>query len=743
MEQVARILARRIAGLFLVLSLLIPVTAPATTSANLDLVGCIPGETADLALEGDFAFCATRSGLLVLDLAGGADPVPVGFLPMPDDARGIAVRAGLAYLAPEDVGLRVVDVSDPTAPFEIGSCPLPGGYGGDIVLGVAHAFVAHRYYGVRVFDISDPGAPAVVSFLPLSHQVRDLELVGDTLYAAGDNAGLRIIDVSDPTHPILTQTFDVPGSVRGVRVRDDYAFLSAGGTGMHVVDLGGEEPVLVGGCSLDFDFPYGTYNYRMDLAGDYAFAALADHGIGVVNIADPTRPVEVTYLDLPGWARRITIRDGFAHLGCLFGGFTVVDIFDPKLPVQTGHYGLVGWARDLRVEDGLVYLAGGYAPPEEKGRKADGGTRVYSAAGLFILDPVDPAWPEILSFGQTYIDPIQLAVGGGYAYLADYLAGVRIFDVSDPNAPEFVYDIYEMGAIFWEVEVAGDYLYAISDWHGLQIFDVTDPALPVEVGSCDELIGYHLDVQGAYVYGSAFYDGFCVFDVSDPAAPAVVSTLPLSGYSNGVFAAGDRVYMANSLHGLVVFDVSDPLAPVELGSFPTPDYAQAVFVVGDLAYVAALEAGVRIIDVSDPQNMQEVAFNGLPRSACSVAVAGDLVYVTSSRCGLYVLEQQVAAGLDPVPPANLALRQNYPNPFNPSTTICFDLPDPARVDLRVYDVSGRLVRVLLAGEALPAGRHETMWNGRDGAGLAVGAGVYFYRLEAGAFTQTRCMTLLK
>ncbi|MBK6733511.1 MAG: family 16 glycosylhydrolase [bacterium] len=94
-------------------------------------------------------------------------------------------------------------------------------------------------------------------------------------------------------------------------------------------------------------------------------------------------------------------------------------------------------------------------------------------------------------------------------------------------------------------------------------------------------------------------------------------------------------------------------------------------------------------------------------------------------------------------PAGYALHPCHPNPFNPSTTISFDLPEPAAVRLAIHDLSGRLVRTLVAGEMTGSGRHEVVWNGRDEAGQVMAAGVYFYRLDAAGYSETRRMTLLK
>jgi flagellar hook assembly protein FlgD len=89
------------------------------------------------------------------------------------------------------------------------------------------------------------------------------------------------------------------------------------------------------------------------------------------------------------------------------------------------------------------------------------------------------------------------------------------------------------------------------------------------------------------------------------------------------------------------------------------------------------------------------------------------------------------------------LGQNVPNPFNPFTTIHYALPEASDVTLVVYDAAGRRVKTLLDVSSMPAGNHEVPWNGVDDRGNRVASGVYFYRLQAGAFVQTRRMVLIR
>jgi len=93
-------------------------------------------------------------------------------------------------------------------------------------------------------------------------------------------------------------------------------------------------------------------------------------------------------------------------------------------------------------------------------------------------------------------------------------------------------------------------------------------------------------------------------------------------------------------------------------------------------------------------------------------------------------------------PKDFSLAQNYPNPFNPTTTISYALPTNAFVKLVVYNILGQKVKTLV-DEAQTAGFRQVVWNGQNDRGETVGSGIYFYRIQAGDFTKTAKMSLLK
>ncbi|MFQ6032380.1 MAG: FlgD immunoglobulin-like domain containing protein, partial [Candidatus Zixiibacteriota bacterium] len=93
-------------------------------------------------------------------------------------------------------------------------------------------------------------------------------------------------------------------------------------------------------------------------------------------------------------------------------------------------------------------------------------------------------------------------------------------------------------------------------------------------------------------------------------------------------------------------------------------------------------------------------------------------------------------------PKEFALMQNYPNPFNPETEISYTLPHDSHVKLVIYNVKGQKVKTLV--EEYQAAGHKTVrWDGTDDNGNKLASGIYFYRLQAGDFVQSKKMVLMK
>ena len=95
-----------------------------------------------------------------------------------------------------------------------------------------------------------------------------------------------------------------------------------------------------------------------------------------------------------------------------------------------------------------------------------------------------------------------------------------------------------------------------------------------------------------------------------------------------------------------------------------------------------------------------------------------------------------------MPPNKYELTQNYPNPFNPATTIRYSITTPSKVKLQIFNALGEEI-VSLVNKEQSAGTYEVIWDGKDKYDNAVSSGIYFYRINAGQFSETRKMILLR
>lgn len=176
---------------------------------------------------------------------------------------------------------------------------------------------------------------------------------------------------------------------------------------------------------------------------------------------------------------------------------------------------------------------------------------------------------------------------------------------------------------------------------------------------------------------------------------------------------------------------------LQSGSGPSPLFLTSNRTPGELN-VGAVKVDGR--GASGEGTLVELVFK-----ARGTAAAGDFKVSESVLVGVDgavdLLSRVEIGDLDPSP-GQYGLNQNMPNPFNPSTAIGFQLPEAGQVHLAIYNLLGQEVRVLV-NERKAAGSFTVTWDGTDALGRRLASGVYLYRIQAGRFSETRRMLLLK
>ncbi|MCP4546377.1 MAG: hypothetical protein GY835_07920 [bacterium] len=305
----------------------------------------------DAAVAGEYALLALDGiGLGIISI-GGAMAAPVmGVIDTPGLAGDVVLtgRSGHAFIADGEAGLQVADVTDPTAPVNIGGIDLIG-FAHAVDVEGSLAAVAVGSSGCRLLDISTAETPLLLGEAVGAVTVYDVALRGGYLYAVGD-AGCDVFDVADPAAPVHVQTLPLGGIARGIDFAGDYACVAAGSAGLIILDIA--DPELVGiAAALD------TNGDARDVVvdGDYAFLADGSAGLCVIDLTDPAAPALAAGFTTAGSAERLDHGTGFLYVTG-DAGLEVVDVSNPTGPIAVGQ---MARGEAVTVHGGRVYLPDG------------------------------------------------------------------------------------------------------------------------------------------------------------------------------------------------------------------------------------------------------------------------------------------------------------------------------------------------------------------------------------------------
>lgn len=177
----------------------------------------------DMVIEENNALIADGFGFTILDISKRS--IEVGSCDTPGTAVGVAIAGSSAYIADEEGGLRILDISDSTHPVEVGFFNTPGS-AKDVEVAGSYAYIAGGTSGLHILDISNPANPAEVGFYDTPGNAESLVILDNYAYVTDNESGLRIVDVSNPARPIEVGFHDTPGKAFDVVVEGNYAYIA-------------------------------------------------------------------------------------------------------------------------------------------------------------------------------------------------------------------------------------------------------------------------------------------------------------------------------------------------------------------------------------------------------------------------------------------------------------------------------------------------------------------------------------
>ena len=278
--------------------------------------------------------------------------------------------------------------------------------------GLAYVGTSDGFY---IIDVSNPTTLSMIGYYNDSVEIDWIYgcvVQNQLAYLANGNDGLFIMNVTNLSNPTKKGELALPSVSTDIKLKDKYAYIPVYSGGIRVVDITDPTaPIDASGFVSTASDAYGVA-----ITGNYLFVAVSHQGLESFNISLSASPSHLDTVDLDGYARKVEIKGNYAYVACDLGGLQIVDISDPTnmsrvawLDDNTRYYGVC-------VENDLVYVSGVKSPT-------------------------------------------------GYI--------MKIFNISDPSNPQAA-GFYSLSTTGYDVFVDGDYAYCAATTHGLQSFRIAE-----------------------------------------------------------------------------------------------------------------------------------------------------------------------------------------------------------------------------------------------------------------------------
>jgi len=612
------------------------------------------------------------------------------------------------YLALGKQGVRVLDISDPGNPTEVGKYDTFNSanalavrtQGEDEML-----FVADGKSGVLAFEVSEHENENSQKTIDLIlkwddksfEPAIDITIIDKFAWIARDDEGLTIVKI-DELPPQNDKKWTIEGLINAqkVVVHNKKVYVVDGDWNLKIFTIDNKGNYQEKG-STPLEVPIN------DIFVHNSVAYLATDGKGLVlaDVKDPNNiSIVFAYEEVGTSLNSVSVNGSFAFIGAGGKGLQILDISHRNEIITAGKTedGEIGIAQKIFWHSDYIYLGDGIAGlktikinidvdvknletaaslslgqqskvvdsaiSKEKYAYLAGGDR-----GLWVLDISDPDKPSVYPFYDDDIRDYASAVisRGEYIYAAYQKKGLAIYT---PGAQKSISKFDGEGEYLDLAMVDDNYLFVAAGSAGLRVLNVSSFITQVtEDGIQDtpgNAVGLFVLDNHAYVADSA--EGLQIINVLDPKRPALIKSINTNGDTRAVYIHKHRAnessperlyaYIADGSNGLVVHEVSNPYEPREIIRVETQEFTQDVFGKGNKLYVAERAEGLIVYDISNPENPIRQGTETTSGEAVRITLEGDYVYVADDNRGLKII--------------------NITNPDEPILTGSYDIPSDVK-----------------------------------------------------------------
>ncbi len=760
----------------------------------------------------EYCIIGTKWGTAFYDMTIPSSPRYTGFVGGPKSSwRDAKVYRDYCYVTTEGggtgEGLQIIDLSDPDNPTLVSTYTATFTSAHNVYIDTAagHAYVCGASGGTHILDLSDPVNPVEVGLIS-SPYLHDIMARDGVLYGGAIGSGqLRMWDVSTPSNPVPIGARSTPGgSTHNVWPTDNGQYVlttdeTANGD-LRIYDVTNLQNISE--VASYRTGPSGSIIHNVHVRGDVAFISYYTEGMRLLDVSDPTAPVEIGFDDTflatatgfkgcwgiypyapSGAVYGSDIRNGLFTIfydesfgnvsGDVSSSLDATPLADVSISIAS-----VGFSQ-RSFDDGLFSIHETPGSHSIRFERHGYATEIVPTTFTTGLDTTISVAMTPLPTG-TISGTVKTTGGTPIAGAFVELIGpaiVPIQEYSDTTDGSGNYSLPSSPIGGWEVRATvlgrtpGVEPAVVSDGGTT----TTDFFLTAAIFSDDFEAdnGWTIGAPGDNATDGIWERTLILGKESGRVVPSFDHT-PGSGTDAFFTERGDLFESVdlNEVNGTTsllspIIDLTGTDNPVvsywrfhSVNAGPFPFNGDA-FVVkassdGGSSWTTVDSLTTNLIHLGAQWRNHEFTVNDFVPLTSTFLVKfvitdqGDDSIVESGVDDFSVYEgpptfTSVASGdvsNGSVTPVRTVLMGNRPNPFNPSTSIRFQIAERSRVTLELYDIAGRLVRTLVSG-VREGGSHEVTWNGNNDAGGPAPSGVYFYRLRSGESVDTQKLTLIR
>ncbi len=699
-----------------------------------------------LELNGNYLYVAQinsaqSSVIRIYDISDPSNPNEINDIVLPSIVEDLTYYSGYLYVSNYTNGLLIYDVSDPSNPVETFSINYPDVFDVEIYNGYAYVCALDNISnngGLHILNVSNPAQPVEVGYYSATgFYAIKVKVAGDYAYVA-DGDELHLVYVQDKSNPVLLEDYALPGFAHDLYAKDSLIFIADEDAGLQILE------------NKQFNSSGGNLNWHQQNVN-------TAEGAGLNSIYFKDVNTGWTVGDLGSYSRTTDGGQNWTQLDLstssnlnkieFINGTTGWIVGSGGLILKTTNAGIT-WNAQSSGTSYTLYSAS-FVSENEGWISGDNGIILHTSNGGSLWQIQNSSYSAPI-MAIDFLDSQNglAAASGDIGAILRTANGGATWQLISTSAPYFLFNVdFVSENVAYAVGMFGAIVKSLNG--GLSWFLIPDPP-PHDwlygLDFLDEQNGWIVGFDGKVIHTT---DGGNSWDVQTSGVMSEFHSVSFINESNG-WAAG--LDFENGGHGVII-NYSVQNVPVELVNFSANIVGKKV----ELNWQTVSEKNNKGFEIERKDAGGKGQYNlwkkigfvegtGTSSKLHSYKFSDDPDVKGTKTIYQYRLKQIDLDGsfrysetivAEISIPSEFTLEQNYPNPFNPSTTIKYSIPKSSNVTLKIFDVLGREIETLV-NEAKKAGTYEAVFDASEFA-----SGIYFYKLQAGSFIETKEMLLLK